>query len=53
MLDDVQLTQSGVLAHESIYSLYFETHVRHLKKKIGTKNSHVHLHVLHAHKVVS
>jgi hypothetical protein len=46
---------SGVLADQSICSIYFKMHLRHISnvKKIETKNSHVHVHVLQAHKVIS
>jgi hypothetical protein len=46
---------SGILAPRSICSLYFELRIRYISKcqKIGKKNSHVHLHVLHVHKVVT
>jgi hypothetical protein len=37
------------------WELYFEMHLTHILnfKAIETKNSHVHLHVLSAHKIVS
>jgi hypothetical protein len=49
------LTGSDVLKHGRIFSFYFEICLKHILKfqKIETKNSHVHLHVLRAYKVVS
>jgi hypothetical protein len=47
-------TWSGGLAHATVCFLYFEIYIAHILKvlKIETKNLHVHLHVLRAHKVV-